>query len=352
MYDLEEGYTRLENTLAMERDDFMRRSQHWDNVIHALQYERDEAIRTKTLETAELRRQINALKDCVRDLERQQNKGYVSASSLNYSNEFNQFDLEDSWEDEFGLINGDDLKMDDGDHLQRQATPKPPPSTIKSPDSKAETGFSWNTFYMCLLFGAFIASNNSNNADSRATSAIASSISPAEASNVLKTVLSSGATSEDLALTRSQPIMHDSVAGLNDAHPSHLEGTLATSSSLENLHQSLSTPSRHQETAALFSLSASSYQHLTDPFNEGVNTDTEPDLIAEAPQPTDLQKAFANMQAQKDNLDKLTGMGSKARERSLLWDSVPPEVIKNFEAMVQKSTNTDKGHNRVETMEH
>ena len=62
---MEDMVSTMENQMAHERGQWMQQRQQYDDFIQNLQYERDEAIRTKTLETGELRRQNNVLKDCV-----------------------------------------------------------------------------------------------------------------------------------------------------------------------------------------------------------------------------------------------------------------------------------------------
>lgn len=351
MIDIEDALARMECTLRNEREQFLQQRQHLETVIHALQYDRDEAIRAKTHETAELRRRNLVLEDCIKEMELQQ-RGYGHIGHINdYNGGYNQLGFEDGLEDEdFSLINNEDWKMEDNE--QRQSTPKPLPSSSKAMDIKAEVGFSWSTVCMCLLFGAFIASNNNNRGDvENAASAVASAIPPGEASNVLKSVLSSGGADNGQLLIQPGSIGNAGLNGINNVDSTHAKSNFGPSSSLDQLHQSLSTPSRRQEMAAAFSMSASTYQHINDPFNEHLNIDGSPGLH-EPPTQTQsaLQKAFASMQAQKDDLDKMTGMGSKARERSLLWDQVPSEVIKNFEALIQMSAS-NQNHNNVQTME-
>lgn len=349
MIDIEDALARMECTLRNEREQFLQQRQHMENVIHALQYDRDEAIRAKTHETAELRRRNLVLEDCIKEMEVQQ-RGYGHMGQMNdYNSGYNQLGFEDGLEDEdFSLIHSEDWKMED--HEPRQTTPKPLPSSSKVVDTKVEAGFSWSTFYMCLLFGAFIASNSNNSGNmDNAASAIASSIPSGEASNVLKTVLSSGSAETGQPLAQPGSGGNAGLNGVNNVDSTHANSNFGPSSNLDQLHQSLSTPSRRQEMAAAFSMSASTYQHINDPFNEHLNIDGNTGLH-EPPAQSALQKAFASMQAQKDDLDKITGMGRKARERSLLWDQVPSEVIKNFEAMIQKSVN-NQNHNNVQTME-
>lgn len=323
----------------------MHQRQQYEQFIQSLQYERDEAIRTKTLETAELRRMNNILKDSVRDLERQQaSRNFPSNASNTFATDFSDFralDLEDTWEDEFSLINSEDLKMEEPDSLQRQATPRPPTSSIqpsvptslpKPIDVKVDTGFSWNTFYMCLLSGAFIVSQAGSKAANAASSAemvapnmpILSDDYRAEAGQVLSAVLASG---PDVAHEMLPP---RPAASTQDEFGPIMSGP--ATSVLDNLHASLTTPSRQQQAAAAFSMSAASYNHITNP--DGIFDDDDDD--GAEPKPTRLQQLFAHMQAEKDDIDKMNGLSGKASQRSVLLDRVPEKVLRDFREMIAR----------------
>ncbi|ETN36598.1 uncharacterized protein HMPREF1541_08876 [Cyphellophora europaea CBS 101466] len=357
--DLKEKMAHFENVVAQEREQMMQQRQQYEAFIQNLQYERDEAIRTKTIETAELRRQNNVLKDCVRDLERQQAaRGFThnQPSTDTFANDFSNFgnlDLgDDSWDDEFSLIDSDDLKMEGGETPQRQLTPRPLPTpqyatAAPTISNKADAGFSWNTFYMCLLFGAFIASQpatttikdstTSSSSTSRADPPSASNVASLptlsddyrlEASNVLKAVLSADSdTTTDL-----QPDPNTAYSMLSGQHNQQ-------HSSLDTLSTTLTTPSRQQQAAAAFSLTPTQYEHITNP--DGMLDMPSPinpvDNIDKEAKSTPLQAIFATMQAERDTVDRLTGLGGKTRERSVLLERVPEKVLRDFRALVAET---------------
>lgn len=340
----------MEHTLNQEREQWLHQRQQYEQFIQSIQYERDEAIRTKTLETADLRRMNNILKDTVRDLERQQaTRNFPSNASNDFANDFGDFralDLEDTWEDEFSLIDSEDLKMDESDSLQRQATPRPPTTSIqpatpanpaKSVDVKVDAGFSWNTFYMCLLSGAFIVSQaGSKAADATSATDMAAANMPvlsddyrAEAGQVLSAVLASGPeVVQEMLPPRAAPSAQNEFGVIM----SQMTPSGPTPSVLDTLHASLTTPSRQQQAAAAFSMSAASYNHITNP--DGIFGDDEDDE-ADA-KPTRLQQLFAHMQAEKDDIDKMTGLSGKASQRSVLLDRVPEKVLRDFREMIAR----------------
>jgi hypothetical protein len=83
--ELEDTVTQLEAAFHQERQQWLHERQQYEHFIQQLSVDRDEAIRTKTLETTELRRQVNFLKDTVRDLERQQHARAYSPATQNLS---------------------------------------------------------------------------------------------------------------------------------------------------------------------------------------------------------------------------------------------------------------------------
>jgi len=343
--ELEEALAQTENSLLHEREQWHLQRQQYEQFIQQVQYERDEAIRTKTLETAELRRKNNVLMDMVRDLERQQQCGSFPACE-NFGTgvgDFSNLGLEDnSWHNEFGLIDDDELKMEDHDALQRQATPRPlQPATSAGANTKSDTSFTWNTFYMCLLFGAFVASNSKNTAAS-STSAAAKALAPAipalsddyrtEAGNVLKAVLASSPESaREIMPTHLHNGMHALPTTITGSEFSRISQQQQHASSLEALHNSLTAPTRAQEAAEAFSLSAEQYNHITNPGC--ILDDAEGEVDIEC-RPSRLQQAFASLQAQRDDMERMAGLSGKAAERSVLLERVPEKVLRDFREMI------------------
>lgn len=350
--DLTDKVAHLENALTQERDVLLQQQQHYESFIQGLQYERDEAIRTKTIETADLRRQNTFLKDCVRDLERQQASRSISTPQDTFHADFHGFDSldlgEEGWENDFSLIDNSEFRMDDEDSPQRQLTPKPPaappvPALVPtSQSSKPESGFSWNTFYMCLLFGAFFASQSSSKGppagltdDKTHPTSTLSSLSEeyrVEAGNVLKAVL---ATDGDHNADRP--------SSSSMAPPTSSRSATLPPSSLHTLSTQLTTPTRQQQGAAAFALTPSQYEHITNPEGLGNNHNYRARSSSPAredfkhPRPTPLQAMFSSMQAERDDVERAMGLGSKARERSVILDRVPEKVLRDFRRLVAES---------------
>jgi hypothetical protein len=329
--DLQDEIRQLQEALRQETEVRLHQQQEYEHYIRNVSFERDEAIRSKTLETAELRKMNNILKDHIRDYGR---RGPSEQNIPNsFSNEFSSFDeldVEDSsWDDDFSLMNDNDFR----DTIEETDLTLPPPLPANNSTnvSKPDTPFSWNAFYMCLLFGAFIASNSGTN--SKPAVPALSEEYRAESANVLKAVLASG-PNEAHALLAPAPAPPQNVrsgAPTTISGPGMARMTTIPQNNLEALHSSLTTPSRRQRETAAFSLSAASYDHLTnsDPFLSGPDA---PDESFEA-KPSELQTAFNAMQESRQDVDKVINRG--VNERSVMWERVPEKVLRDFRRMVE-----------------
>lgn len=292
------------------------------------------------METAELRKINNILKDHVRDYERQAAAGHHLHNG--FSNEissFDELDIEDNgWDDDFSLINhnNDFVNNDVMEHAEVAPAPTQPAknSTVQP---KQDTPFSWNAFYMCLLFGAFIASNSNTN--SKPAVPALSEEYRAESANVLKAVLASGPDQSHALLPSAQPL---SQAATRSNAPTTISGPEMArltnpphqaQDNLEALHTSLTTPSRSQRETAAFSLSAANYDHLTNPDPFLSRPGAPDDDGTFEPKPSQLQTAFNAMQEQRQDVDKVMNRG--LNERSVMWDRVPEKVLRDFRRMIE-----------------
>jgi hypothetical protein len=317
----------------------MHRQQQFDHYIRQLEFERDEAIRTKTLETAELRKMNNILKGHIRDFERQQALSLHNNPSSDFSNDFSSFNslgIDDgNWEDDFSLIDNNDLHMD---HTEPPAQPQAAPYSAPKPtDSKNDMPFSWNAFYMCLLFGAFIASTSSTTSASlQASIPHLSDEYRAESANVLKAVLASSPESSHALLQSHGRSLNGAPTTISGAEMAHMSSnpSQAHTTTLDALHHTLTTPSRHQQETAAFSLSAASYNHLTNPEDPDPFLSNPSDEYLDA-KPSRLQAAYASMQEARQDMDRV--IGGNLHERSLLWERVPEKVIRDFRRMVEQA---------------
>ena len=342
---LENILVATQKAFETEREAWLERQQQYEHYIHTLQYEKEEAIRTKTVDTTDLRRKNSILRDHIRDLERQvairQHNAESRQHTNDYSTDFSLSNLElddDSWADdgfEFISQHDENLKMESIDAIVQQSTPRPQPmpshpsSLPNSSESlKSDVSF-WNAFYMCLLFGAFVASTSSpthTSTQSTTTSMPTAfdqnsiAIPPlsddyrAEASNVLQAVLNS-----------------DPKTFSTGSFPHNLQSsTNAVSSSLETLHATLTTPTSSQRLASAYSLDADTYRHLNDPTGMDADADGEDDFVQ---RPSRLQSALAEMQREREDsgIERILGRGS-----NVAAVKVPEKVLRDFREMVRR----------------
>lgn len=309
--------TQCLNDLSIQKNEVAM--QHND-----LSMEKDELIRQHTLETAELRKKNNILKEAVEKLERQ---AKLPAAS-NLPNEFTNFDsmdLDAGWEN-YPMVSG--LQLDGNPPVQQTHSLVP---NDKAPDitPTSDYPFSWNAFYMCLLFGAFIASNGTS-LSARSVPQLSEEYR-AESANVLKAVLSSSPpelsqTNQHMVPSSTAPLP-STISGAEMANLAHM--TSGPTSSLDDLHNSLAMPTEQQEQEQVFALNPDQYNSLT--TLEDSSLDYRPPQ-----QPSNLQQALAAMRnnaAQNKMHNRAT---SDVYTRSVMWDHVPEKVIRDFRRMVNE----------------
>lgn len=343
MVDLETVYEQMQEQIHMEREQFMHQRQQYEIQLKQIAHERDEAIRLKTIEAADARRQLNALKEYVREL---QHKSHEYGPTVDLQNElpdFTEINFGDDWDHELNLL-GHDLNNHDTDELQRQATPKPfqPVS-----DKKPEGDFSWNTFYMCLAFGAVVVAaggqlaNLAKSATDMALPAVSDQYR-ADAQNVLNAVKSSSPQSaQEIVPTRVSK--GPSASMMADMSSDFLQPAQPHSSALDRMSSNLAIPSRHQHMQQAFAMTPASYNHIMDPLSE-MDDDADADL-PDSPMPrasgSRLTQAYAAYNAKKLETEKHS-YSSRAHERSAL--TVPESVMNDFRNFVHESKHPHDVH--------
>jgi hypothetical protein len=307
---------------AREKNEWLTIQQEMVQYINSQQVEKDELIRVHTLETAELRKKNNILKETVEKLER-----HARSNVTNDFGDFENLTMESSpWED-FTMVNG--LSLD-----TEPVAPQPSQAMVVATSDKAEKAanadypFSWNAFYMCLLFGAFIASN-STSLPARSLPRLSEEYR-AESANVLKAVLSS--SPPELAHSSAN---HPAVSASAGPLPTTITGAemaqmtgAAPTSNLDELHNTLAMPTKEQEQEQVFALNAEQYNSLTTFDETGAGYKSQ--------QPSNLQQALAAMRGNAARARMPHKATSDVYSRSLMWDRVPEKVIRDFQRMVSE----------------
>ena len=323
--DMVTALQKREADLLHEKGEWIAQQQQITQYLESLHMEKDEMIRVHTLETAELRKKNNILMETVEKFER----GMKPSMPGNHPAEFSGFDNlsmegHHPW-DEFNIPN--ELSMPDSGPVQAAAS-APSHSTVqtnerldeKAAPSTSDYPFSWNAFYMCLLFGAFIASNNMSMPGKSLPQL--SEEYRTESANILKAVLASSPT--EIANPGS-----NAATLASDIRPT--AGAIGSmdmaSSALDELHDTLVLPTEDQERAQVFSMNADQYNALTN--FEDDNAGFKPQ------QPSDLQQALVAMRNNAAH-HRMHESTSNVYTRSLMWEHVPQKVIQDFQRMVQE----------------
>lgn len=348
MCDLEDACAQLQEQLEMERQQWMHQRQQYEMQVKQTMHDRDEAIRAKTIEAADCRRQMNAMKEYIRDhqLERhsQRLNGYAPASDMhNFTSDFSDFNVDDDWETELGLFDNPDFTSSELDPMQRQATPKPAASTI---NKTADADFSWNTFYMCLLFGAVVVSAGGQlsklvTSSNEMPLPTVSDEYRADAENVLKAVmLSNPQSAQEMIPARSATasVPRTTISGSELSQMSFTSGQ--QQSGLGRLSSTLTVPSRHQQLQQAFAMTPASYNHIMDPLSE-LNDDDADANLPDSTKQSRLDQAMAAFHAKKTEVEK-SGFPSRASERSAL--NVPDTVMNDFRDFVRQNKQTNTNH--------
>jgi len=326
MTQMEEAVARLqkrEAELLREQADWMAQQQQVTQYLESLHIEKDEMIRVHTLETAELRKKNNILMETVEKLERGVKPGMESHGEFGFEN----MSMDGHSWDDFSMVNG--LPMQD----QMSASGPVQSHALSQVNERAEKPsnsdypFSWNAFYMCLLFGAFIASNKTS-LPGRNLPQLSEEYR-AESANVLKAVLASSPSDS------AHPISAVATAASADVGAATMAGmemtqmgpAMSESSTLAELHDTLVISTEEQERAQVFAMNADQYNSLTTFEGDG----------SFKPQPpSDLQQALAAMRHNAAQHSRMHDATSNVYTRSLMWERVPQKVIHDFRRMVQE----------------
>lgn len=318
--EIEQMRTQLEQMFREKQQDLQ--------VIEQLKFEKEEMVRTHTIETGELRKKVSVLTNHVQALE----SATMSQPSGMPNQDFTFGGMEgitmDAPWDNMGLF-GAEYPMEQGDVKQEmQLVPtKKPEVTI--PNDVEKTSTQGGLLFMLFLVGAFVLSSRQPSIPRVSEDVRAASATILE--NVLKDagVMQSAAgglesmapqptgTSWASAPTASMPVLG---GGLDGVAPSMLG----------DLSDSLTQPTQEQQNEQLFGLTTAQY--------EGMQSQ---DFLQNAP----TEKSTS--QGRRNLAEALASMRSNSKAevytRSLLWDQIPGDVVRSFAKMVSECNNRDNG---------
>ncbi|KAL8679632.1 MAG: hypothetical protein Q9186_004093 [Xanthomendoza sp. 1 TL-2023] len=326
--DLEEALEQSkirEEAWAHEREQMILYHQQQQQCIDELVAEKEELVRRHTIESGELRKKNAYLAEHVQS----HDSIAMSAvpSSTGYSAEYSDFEnltMESSPWDNFSLVTDFNMEPEQRMDNSLAITPKKERIAEHEKDTTAAPGL----LLMLLLCGAWVVSNNSTSTKSGPISRMPEDVRMASTA-VLQTIYSetglhtqSSDTSGDL---RTATVRPDSLKKPSKNPNAASDATRRSWSPLATLHRQLISPTEQQQQDQIFSMSADQYNGLT----------TDDGLVGPSQNtPThrrNLGDALAAIRLNKQ------GSAAEAYTRSLMWDEIPSNIVRDFARMVAET---------------
>ncbi|EHK99268.1 hypothetical protein M7I_4877 [Glarea lozoyensis 74030] len=313
--DLEEDLAEAKLNL----DEWARKEQQYQQYIENIQMEKEEMVANHTLETGELRKKITVLTEHVQRMESAPVANI--SSSNNFPSDYADIDsltMDGAW-DNISFLNdftNEDVK------IENSVVPAKKENALVS---ESEKPAAQGLLLMLLLVGAFVASKGSSptlpqvSDDVRAASA-----------TLLEDIFNDAGVSQAASGVQAMAAVPSVSANAWSAAPMPAMGGSemigVTPSVLGDLSDTLTRPSEEQNNEQIFSMSAAQYNGLTNH-----------DFLQNTPQRSTSQgrrNLGETLAAMRANSKK---SAAEVYTRSLLWDQVPSEVVRNFAKMVSLS---------------
>ena len=324
----------------------LHRYQESQRIIETLHDEKRDMMMKHSEETSSLRKKVQILTE-------QLDAGPAPAmSAAPSSTGFTDFNAEmealnmgtHDW-DNFIFVNdlhnesSDDFAFDSKPEAVRQAPTlekKSSSSTVmpspqrRAADSTPDQPIASGLLFFLLLCGAFVASKpaSSRPADLPQVPEDVRAAAPKVLNNLLSDA-SASSTQQSSAATSRESL---------EPGPSGLPHSTRSRSRLEHMHQRLTSPTKQQEIDSAFSLTSAQYASISNMGYTGY--DDRPSSShhgGSSPRPRrNLADMLASMQDEHTRHSK-----AEVYTRSLLWDRIPSDVVRQFREMV-------RDHNEIE----
>ena len=335
--ELEEalGEMKLRETeWAREKESWVSSHQQMQRYIDELNMEKEELVRCHTIETGELRKKNSFLMDQAQKFEAISMSAIPS--STGYSAEFSDFDqltMENSTWDNFSMVNEFSMEADSKQETSLAVLPKKEKNTVKDEDKSATSSL----LLMLLLCGAWVAAN-STTATPAAIPHMPEDVRAASVVVLENIYIDAGLQPYHASLSGRNHVKQDTLSTSSQSMKTTLIAAeiASLSSPLTSLHHQLVTPSNEQQREQIFALSANQYNSMT---SNDFFDDPNPPVTA---QRRNLGEALAAMRLDKQ------GSAAEVYTRSLMWDEVPTNVVRDFARMVAEC---DSGTARQESGE-
>ncbi|KAI8630525.1 bZIP transcription factor [Xylariaceae sp. FL1651] len=314
---MEEEIADLQTKLAQ----LLREKEYMQNHIEDLRLEKEEMVQTHTIETGELRKKVSILTDHVQRLEHA-----AIPSNTGFAMGFNDMDgmtMDGTWDN---MTYAEDYSMETEVKQELQlVSPKKPELTFPAEVEKPAT--QGGLLFMLFLVGAFVLANRSTPTIPRVSEDMREA-SATLLNNILKDAGVAHAPSNAIELAAPQPSGASWVNTAPVPMTSHAMDGVAPSM-LGDLTDSLTQPTEQQTNEQVFGLTPAQYNGITSQdFNR-------------APQPSSTRRNLAEALATMRHTEKQTA--ADVYTRSLLWDQIPGDVVRNFAKMVQECNGANGG---------
>ncbi|KAK3495622.1 hypothetical protein B0T13DRAFT_401935 [Neurospora crassa] len=318
------------NALQRDMDQLLREKQSYEAYISELKNEKEEIIREHTIETGELRKKVNVLTNHVQALESAQMSTPPAGPNVSgfpgaYS-EMEGMAMDGSWDNMpmFGEFTMEQQPSEVKQEMQIAPTKKSEISlSAESEKSPSQGGL----LFMLFLVGAFVLSNRSPPSIPR----VSEDIRVASATlldNVLKDAGLPQAAS-GLEAMAPQPSGSSWAQSTGSSLPVAASGMNGVAPSmLGEMADALTQPTEQQTNEQLFGLTAAQYNGIS-----------SQDFLQNAPAERSTSKGRRNLAEALASMRAAANKDSAAEvyTRSLLWDKIPRDVVRDFAKMVAES---------------
>ena len=300
------------NQFRQQEGMWLQEQSSWRAEVNRLMMEKEELVQSHTLETANLRKKNNILMD---DAQRRPSVPMsVNPSSTGYSSTFSEFDhlsMNDSptWGDEFSLVNHG---IPEGEATQTRTTPLQ--SRVDRVEKDDEKSVGSGLLLMLLLCGAWVASKGSG--ETAGMPQIPDDVRAAS-TTVLDNIYKDAGLSTQNPNPNSMVVMKPQ----SSSHHPVMHHEFNQHNNPFGYNQ-ITAPTLQQQRDEAFSLTPSQYNALT----------TDDTFFPPTPSPLPIVKPGRNLH---DTLRlNRKGSASEAYTRSLMWDEVPANVVRDFARMM------------------
>ncbi|MCJ1396403.1 hypothetical protein MMC18_009293 [Xylographa bjoerkii] len=323
---------------AREKEDWATSQQQLKQYVDSLLIEKEELVRCHTIEAGELRKRNAILSEQIQRIE--STAMSTAPSSTGFSADFSDFDhltMDNSPWDNFSLANDFSIETDNsiGNSMVIEAKRSKP--AIIEDDKVAASGF----LLMLLLCGAWVASRGPT-APSNVLPTMSDDMRAASATILNHIYKDAGVQLLEIPCATRQTM---AATASKSSHSKERKTTLSafeiaslSNAPLESLHNQLTTPSEEQLRDQAFSLNSIQYNELSS--DGGNDQQYTPNYHTRR----NIGDALAAVRGAQE------GSAAEIYTRSILWDKVPKDVVRDFARMVAESTTGAQGSRKSEPL--